>query len=104
MVKIYELFFSMSITLPKVICDMVETYLKICLLNVVWKPRDVFLVDGINRLKCLYTIQADANPVKLKITKLWQEQEKETEEEQKDIIKNIRKTEKITGRHIVKLK
>ena len=35
-------------------------------------------------------IQADANRVKLEVMKLWQEQEKETEE-QKDIIKNIKK-------------
>ena len=58
---------------PQFVYDMQETYLKMCLLNIVWKPRDVFLVDGISQLRCLYTIQADANVVKLKRTKVWHE-------------------------------
>ena len=108
--KLYDKFIDMIFGCfdnnPQFVYDMQETYLKMCLLNIVWKPRDVFLVDGISQLRCLYTIQADANVVKLKGTKVWQEEEKETEEEQKDIIKNIKKNllkrKKNTGRYITK--
>ena len=53
--KIYDMFFFlMRHSRPKFVCDMQETFLKTSRLNTVWKPRDVFLVDGISRLKCLY--------------------------------------------------
>ena len=92
--KLYDKFMDVifgCFNYPQLVNDIQETYLRICLLNIVWKPRDVCLVDVISRLKCLYTIQADANLVKLEKTKVWQEEEKETEKKQKDIIKNIRK-------------
>ena len=84
--KLYDKFMDVifgCFNYPQLVNDIQETYLRICLLNIVWKPRDVFLVDVISRLKCLYTIQADANLVKLEKTKVWQEEEKETEKKQK---------------------